>query len=98
MKRTKDDRDYLRFKGFDILGCRQQYNKYAGGDEQRIRQKICDMIAGFSGAEIGCLHMFLKEKVEILKLKKQGFSDTEIDMAIDAARRRMEKVQMKASA
>ena len=98
MKRTKEDIDYLRFKGHDIIECRQQYNKYAGDDEQRISQKICDMIAGLSGAEIGCLHMFLKEKVEILGLKKQGFTDTEIDMAIDAARKRREKVQARASA
>lgn len=39
MKRTKEDRDYLRFKGRDIIECRQQYNKYAGDDEQRISQK-----------------------------------------------------------
>ena len=98
MKRTKEDIDYLRFKGHDIIECRQQYNKYAGDDEQRISQKICDMIAGLSGAEIGCLHMFLEEKFEILGLKKQGFTDTEIDMAIDAARKRREKVQARASA
>ena len=93
MKRTKEDIDYLRFKGRDIIKSRQQYNKYAGDDEQRISQKIRDMIAGLSGAEIGCLHMFLEEKIEILKLKKQGFTDTEIDRAIYAARKRMERIQ-----
>lgn len=98
MKRTKEDIDYLRFKGRDIIKCRQQYNKYAGDDEQRIRQKICDMIAGLSGVEIGCLHMFLEEKIEILKLKKQGFTDTEIDMAIDAARKRVKRIQARARA
>lgn len=56
------------------------------------------MIARLSGAEIGCLHMFLNEKSEILKLKKQGFTDAEIDMAIDAARKRMERIQARASA
>ena len=39
------------------------------------------------------MHMFLEEKIEILKLKKQGFTDTEIDRAIYAARKRMERIQ-----
>ena len=56
------------------------------------------MIAGLSGVEIGCLHMFLEEKIEILKLKKQGFTDTEIDMAIDAARKRVKRIQARARA
>ena len=100
--KSDTDRACLRESAARIIRYEQRFSTFAaqaGMTQEQLRRKIAEVLNDLTGAEIGGLDMLLEigKRRRILCISC-GYSDAEIDRAIDAARKRMGKAQAGMSA